>query len=409
MKKNIFYLTVIQILRFLAPLITFPYLTRVLGVESFGTLAYATGIIIYLTLIVEFGFNKTSIIQVTKLKSEKNKLSQYIYTVIVSQLFLYFLSILVIYTLYIMSSMSIQLFELIIVLSLTPLGLIFTPNWLFIGLEKVKDLVPFTLSGRLISIPLTIYYVKGPQDILIAGLIQSSAFLISGLICIFYLFRRNFLLKPKIKINNIIQALKGSFFIFITNFASNLYMAAVPIAIGIILGPIYVGYYKVADNIKSISLNLMSPIFNAVYARFNHLRNEKNTDSNLFLKKYFKISLSLSLCGSIILFIFSKLIIVIIAGEEYLPGEIVLKIYAIVINISVFNQFFGTQTLITLGYHKIFSLIVCIGGCFSVIFIYPLIKEFNITGAAVSVLTSEILIFLLLVYTHKKNNINILT
>lgn len=407
MKKNIFYLSLIQVLRFLTPLITFPYLTRVLGVEGFGMLAYASGIVIYLTLIVEFGFSKISIIKVTKLRENKNALSNYIVTIFCSQLILYSLSILILLILHLLLSFSLDLFKLILILSLSSLGLIFTPNWLFLGLERIKELIPFTLFGRLISILLTIFFVNGPDDLLIAGLVQSSAFLISGLICIIYLITTKILFSYTIKLAHISQSFKDSFFIFITNFASNLYMAAVPIIIGIVLGPTYVAFYKVSDNIKSISLNLMNPIFNAVYSRFNSLYNKDRQQSILFINRYFKLSLTLSILGSSILFIFSKYIIEIIAGNNYLPAEIVLKIHALVITISVLNQYLGTQTLITLGYHKIFSFIVCIGGCLSIIFIYPLIKEFNITGAAMSVAISEIIIFILLTLMHSNKKIKI--
>lgn len=401
-------MAIIQILKFVTPLITFPYLTRVLGVEAFGNLAYASGLIIYLTLIVEFGFNKISVINASKLKENKEYLSEYIYTIFSTQLILYFSSMILVFISYIFFPFSIDFLYLIVILSLSSFGLIFTPSWLFLGIEKIKALVPFTIIGRLISIPLIIFFVKGPDDILIAGLIQSSAFLISGFICTIYLIKNKYLLRYKFKFNNIISALKDSSLIFITNFASNMYMAAVPIIIGLILGPVYVAYYKVADNIKAISLNLMSPIFNAVYSRFNNLYNRDINESRIFLKKYFRFSLILSICGASILFIYSKNIITIIAGEEYLPGSIVLKIQSLVIIFSVLNQFLGTQTLIPLKYHKQFSIIVCIGGITSLIFIYPLIYNFSIIGAAISVLISEILIFILLLHTHKNKEINIL-
>ncbi len=301
-----------------------------------------------------------------------------------------------------------EMLKILSVLSLSVLGGIFAPNWLFLGLEKMKELVPLVITGRILTVPLFLIFVKNSDDIVIAAFIQSSAFLVSALLCIMFIINKKLLGKPVFEIRMMIESVKDSFFMFITNFASNMYMAAVPIILGMLLGPIYVGYYKVADNIKAIALNLMSPVFNVVYSRFSSLLKEDISSAWLIMRKYFLFSFLLALTGSGIAFMFSDVIIKIIAGSEYSNSVIILKVMAFVIIVSVFNQFLGVQTLVPLGYSKYFSLIVCIGGGVCLSSIFPLIKFYGVLGAAISVLFAEMSIGILLIGFHKVKKIPLL-
>ena len=408
MKKDIFYLAIIQILRFVVPLITFPYLTKTLGVKSFGLLAYCSGIIAYFALIVEYGFNKIATAKIAKIKHDKELLSKYSWAVFTCQILLFFICIILFILLTWIFNVDVQEKNIILILSLAVLGSVFTPSWFFLGMGKMKEQVPIVLTGRLLTIPLIIIFVKNENDIEIAAFLQSSAFLVSAIISCIYIKISKVINKITFDKKEIVEAYKESFYMFLTSFSSNLYMAAIPVIIGVVMGPVYVAYYKVADNIKSISLSLMSPIYNVIYTKFNTLLVSDDEKANNLLRKGFFYSLLIAFFGASIIFLFSKLIILIIANESFMPADALLKIVPFIIVLSVFNQFFGVQTLVSIGLSKDFSKIICIAGVSSLVIIYPLINNYGVIGGSISALLSELMVGLFLYMLHRKKKIYIL-
>jgi PST family polysaccharide transporter len=71
---NFMYLSILQGMNLLLPLITFPYLVRVLGIEKFGLIMFAQAFIVYFSMLADYGFNLSGIREVSSNRNNKNKL-----------------------------------------------------------------------------------------------------------------------------------------------------------------------------------------------------------------------------------------------------------------------------------------------------------------------------------------------
>jgi O-antigen/teichoic acid export membrane protein len=409
-KKNIYYLVIIQALQYIVPLLTFPYLTRVLLPEGFGTLAFCLGIVSYLGLISQYSFSLTATSKLAQMRSKSNttEISNYYWTITISKFILLSLGSLVL--MLVVTNID-KLYELRFILLgcyLTVVGNTLLPNWFFQGIEKMKELAIIILIGRLMTIPLVFYLVLDVDDIWLAATIQGSGLVISGAFSIIYLIRKGLINNFYFNFKAIKTELMEGTSVFIATVGVNLYTASIPVFIGFFVGNVYVGYYNVADSIKRIALTLFNPIYQSIYPRINYLIKSDINQAALLIRKYFFISVSLALFMAINLNLFSEQIIAIVAGAGYEPSIIILRIMAILIVISVVNNFLGVQTLIPVGLKNKFSRIVLVSALFSMAYIFVLVSNYNAIGASVAVVITEFIIMCSLFSLHRKKGISII-
>jgi O-antigen/teichoic acid export membrane protein len=404
---NILYLGIIQLLRLGLPLLTFPYLTRVLGVENFGILAFSIGIVTYISLIVDFGFTQIATSKIAKIRDSQIDVDIYFSSVLAAKiLLLLFSSVFLILALLILDVNDIQKC-VVITLLLVPSGTLLTSTWFFIGLERMKSLVPIDIIGRFVSIPLIFIFVKDQNDIIFAALFQGLSFVVSGVLALIYIYNKKLVTSLSFNPKFIGESLNEAKDIFFMSLASNLYTASIPVFLGILLGPIYVAYYKVADNIRGVAVGLLSPISNATFSRVSHLVKENQILAKKTITKFFLIGIILAIFGNAIIFFNAELIVKILAGEGYEQSILVLKLMVIVIQLGVCNQYIGIQSLIPFGYKNQLSKIVLLAATITLISIYPLINMFGLLGAIFSAISAEFLILIFLIVFHRNVKLNI--
>jgi PST family polysaccharide transporter len=405
--KNIAYLGLSQIIKFIIPLMTFPYLTRVLGVEGFGLFVLLTAIIGYGTMIVQFGFDLSATAEVARIKDDKNKLSEFAYRIIFVKILLCIITLIIIHTVIKINVSSDSVYNQIIYFYPAIIGAVFFPSWLFQGLEKMKVMAMILLIGRASTIPFVFVYVNSSQDLYLAGLFQSIAVVISAIISIFFIKKEKLLNAPNFKNKEIYKTLSDGWALFLSSVSYSMYSTATPLIIGFLSGPAAVAYFNIAQTIKNVALNLMAPIYQSIFPRVNALMESNINLAKDFIAKYLVISLILGFFGVSVLIIFPELIITIVSGDEYIAASPILIILAISILFSIMNNFFGLQTLIPFGYQNVFSKIVIIAGVLGLALTFILTGFYDSFGAAIAILLTEILVLILLLKTHIKLELDV--
>lgn len=407
LNKNIFYLAILQGSYFILPLLTFPYLVRVLGPYSFGLLGFCQATMQYLVMVTDYGFNWSATQDVSKSKNDKEKLTTIFWNVFFSKIILALSAIVIFFgiTFFIKELYYAQ----VVLISFIPmvLGNILYPVWFFQGLEKMKWITLCSLSARLLLIPLTFLLVKNPQDIWLAALIQGGVNFIAGLIGFAIIINNNWIGKLVFDYDGIIYSLKSGWHIFISTAAISLYTTTTVVVLGFICGPVSVGYFNAANTIRNAAQSLMNPIYQAVYPRINSLFEENYAKSMNLLKKSFKGVLFISFSGSLLLCILSPIIIRYGVGDKYTESISILRILAFLPFIISLSNFFGIQTMLTHGYKRQFSKILLICGVMHVIIIAPLIFFAGAYGAAMTVLITEIVVASLMYLFLKRKKINL--
>lgn len=395
-RKNIFILFLIQGTNYIFPLLTIPYLSRIFGPSGMGALALSQAIILYLVMLIDFGFNLTvtrriSIANENKNQKEINRL--FTHTILIKFFFLAF-SIILTFLLcqFIPQFKNIQYLIYIGFISL--LGATLNPIWLFQGLQRMSILlIPTTLS-KFVSLLLIFVFVNGSDDINWAMFFICLGLFISGLISILYVFKLKLAKFCKFDYFFSKNLLVESSYIFVSYLGSSIYTTMNTFIMSFFVGLRNIGIYSSADKVITTSQSLMGPLNQAIFPNLSNFNNK-----NEYLLKFKKFGIILTLIGfliSILIFLSSRFIVSILYGSEFYESYKILEILSILPLVISLGILFGQWGLIVIGEAKLLGKIYILGGLSHLLHIFILINYYDIYGAAVSIVITETIVSLML-------------
>lgn len=405
-KKNIFILFIIQGTNYIFPLLTIPYLSRIFGPTGIGALALAQATILYLTLVVDFGFNLTVTRKISIACDKKDylKINQlYTQTLVIKFLIFLIVSLIVLLVCEFIPQIN-SIKNLIYIGFISLLGAVINPIWLFQGLQRMSMLlIPTTLS-KLISLLLIFVFVKESTDINLAMLFTSLGVFLSGIVSLYYVKKLNLAAFCKININEAFKLVGESAYIFLSYIGSSVYTTMNTFIMSFFVGFRDIGIYSSADKVVMTSQSLMSPIHQAIFPNLSSFSNK-----NDYLKKFKKYGILLSSIASVIsllLFFLSKNIVSILFGSKFYYAYKILEILSPLPLIISLGVIFGQWGLIVIGESKVLGKIYLIAGLLHLSYIFIMLNYFGIYGAAVSIVLTESLVsvFLLVMFLRKIKN-----
>ncbi|MBT5400756.1 flippase [bacterium] len=408
--SNFFSLSILQWVNYILPLITFPYLVRVLGVELFGILALATALISYFNVIVDYGFNLTAVNEIATHSNNKKKVEQIYSIVITVKLLLTLVS-------FIILSLIISIFEIfsnnweIYLLTFgVVIGQAIFPVWFFQGIEKMKYIAYINIFAKVIFTALILLFVEHEGDYHLVPTFISLGFIISGVLSI-VLVRNKFGVRFSLQeFSNIKRALLENWHIFISNIFVSLYTTTNILLLGIMTNNTITGYYAIAEKIIHAFGNILTPLSQAIYPLLSkkYFINKKYFFG--FVKRLGLIYTAFSVVVVLIMYIYSDLIITIVTGKA---DQHVIEIYFIlmftVMTIPLGPLF--TQVLNIMKLKRSLSKISRDAFIFTIVFAPISIYTYSTIGLAVVAVFAQIFIISLCINkittTKSKNNENI--
>ena len=293
--ENFFSLSILNGLNILLPLITLPYLVRVLGPEKYGTVSFVLVVIQYITLLSNYGFTYSATRLISQNRNDLNKVSVYFNSIIHIKIFisLVILLILMICVFYIPKLQKEY------ILYLMGAGIVFgdvlNPTWLFQGMEKMKYLTLTNFISKITFTILTFFVIKQVSDYPYVCLLTSIGYLFSGIFSTFfafYIFKIRLLL-PK-REDYIFQLTEG-WYIFVSTLGMNLYRNTNIFILGILTKDSIVGLYSAAEKLVRALQTPVTPVSEALYPYFSnrfHNTDKSNNVKTLYkLGKYYFISI----------------------------------------------------------------------------------------------------------------------
>lgn len=375
--NNIGYLTALQFAGYIFPLITIPYLARVLGVDNFGKIAFASAVIVWFQTISDWGFNFTATRDVARNRDNLIKVSEIFSNVLWARLLLVLFSFLILFVLTVIIPQFNEQRDILFATFLLVPGHVLFPDWFFQAMERMKYVTILNITSKLVFTISIFLFVKQKSDYILQPLLISLGYLVSGGIALFIiLFKWNIKLhRPRL--SAILNSLRNSTDVFINNLMPNLYNSFSTVLLGILSGSVANGILDAGVKFINISQQFMGVISRAFFP-FLSRKIEKHD-------VYVKINIVLSLCLSIVLFLSAPLIIKIFFTAEFYEAILVLRIMAVSIVFLSLINIYGTNYMIIIGKEKELRNItfICsiIGLCLSV----PLIYYFHFYGAALTV------------------------
>ncbi len=299
--ENFLSLSILQIANYILPLITVPYLIRVLGFEYFGLITLAVVVIEYFILITNYGFELTATREISIHQKDINKISEIFSSVMVIKflllIFSFFILTFIVFTF--------EKFHKDWILYYLTFGIvvgnILFPSWFFQGIENMKYITVLNFISKLSFVLLIFLFVRNADDYYLVPLLNSLGYIFAGLLSLAIItkkFKVKFIL-PEFKV--IKQYFLDGWHIFLSRIYVNLYTNTNVLILGILTNNVQVGYFSVVQKIVLAVGKMLEPVNQVLFPYLSKLY-KNNTD--LFFSKISRLT-KLFLFGSISLFIFS--------------------------------------------------------------------------------------------------------
>jgi len=393
--ENFVALSVLQGANYILPLITLPYLVRVLGPEKFGLVAFAQAFVGYFQIITDYGFNLSATREISINRENKEKISEIFSSVIVIKSFLFLFSLII---------MSVVVFffnkfgqdRLIYYISFgMVLGQTIFPVWFFQGMEKMRYITFLNILAKVIFTVAIFVVVKESSDYLYVPLLNSLGFIIAGILGLWIVFK-DFRIGFKIvKLEELKRQIKEGWYIFISTISINLYKNNSILLLGLFASNEIVGYFIIAKKIIDVLNQIAGIISQTVYPYVSAKIKMNYKKTVQFLQKVGLLIAFYTFIMGVILFVFSSKVIYIISGAYFKESILSLKLMSFVpmfIGINVPN----VQIILGKGLDKKFSKTVLIGAISDIILNFSLVPYFSYIGSCITVIIVELLVTILL-------------
>lgn len=392
--KNFGYLTAMQVAGYVFPLLTIPYLARVIGVDKFGEIAFAAAIVLWFKTISEWGFNYTATRDVAQNRDDKEAVSQIFSNVLWARLLLGGISFMLLY-------MGIEFVpylqdkKLLLVLTfLTVPADILLPQWFFQGLERMKFITIFSVLTKLLFTVGVFIFIKEKNDFILQPLLTVVGTIVSGL-CALYLIHVRWgynLRKPQVK--EIIKTIKESSDVFINTMMPNLYNSFSAVLLGFFGGGTANGILDAGTKFVIITKSFLDLFSRAFFPFLSRKINNHNY--------YEKLTIYIASLFSITLFLSAPLIIKLFFTKEFYEAIGVLKIVSVSILFLAFIDVYGKNYMIIKGYERELRNITIVGSLVGFLIAWPLIYYFSFIGAALTVTLTRVLLGISIMIAAKK-------
>lgn len=374
--ENFLSLSALKLLGYIFPLITLPYLARVIGVDKFGELAFAAAIVIYFQTLVDFGFNYTAVRDIARIRDDSNKVSRIFSTIMVAKIILMLISLaLLLVCIYIFPSFYENRQILLLTFLYIP-GYIIFPDWFFQAMEQMKYITLLNLLAKLLFTGLVFVFIKEKSDYIFQPILTALGFFLSGMISIPLIIKKY---KVKLCIPSFIEitnTIRGSWNMFISLFFPNLYTNFSIILLRTYSGMTATGLYS--SGYKFIELtDQLSSVLSRTFYPFLARRMDKH-------KTYVIISFSISIIAGLFLFFGADLLIKIFYTTDFSASAKVIKIMSICPIFLFLMNTFGPNYLVLIGKDYILRNIIIFCSIGGFILSWIIVPKYSYIGVAIT-------------------------
>ena len=391
LRKNLIYNILYQILVLVLPLVTVPYVSRVLGANGVGIYSYTYSIVYYFMLIALLGINNYGNRAIAQSRDNKNDLSKKFISIYVIQLIMSFVMI-ILYLAYIF--LFCQEYKIIaLIQTIYLVSSMLDINWFFFGLEEFKITVTRSTLLKIVSLIFIFLFVKTPNQVWIYTLILATSTLLSQLLLWSFLFNRiNFV---KVGLKDIVVHIKPCLILFIPVIAISLYRVMDKIMLGIMGAVIEVGYYEQAEKIISIPTGIITAIGTVMMPRISNLVVKgQDEEAKKYISKSVKLMMFMAfpICFGIISI--ASDFIPIFLGDNFRKSIVLIYYLSITILFLSFANVIRTQYLIPKEKDNIYIGSVLLGALVNLIANFLLIPKLHSIGAAIGTVLAEFFVML---------------
>lgn len=400
-KKNFIMNAILTMSSFIFPLITFPYISRVLLVTGIGKVSFATSIISYFTIFAQLGIPTYGIRVCAQVRGNKEELSRVTHELLLINIVTTIIS----YIVFVVSLLTVPKMRdekiLMILMSFTIILSTIGMEWLYKALEKYTYITVRSLIFKLISVAAMFLFVHDKSDYIIYGAISVFAAGASNILNI--INAKKYIFFHYVGEYNFKKHLKSIGIFFAMACAVTIYTHLDTVMLGFMTTDVDVGYYNVAVKIKTILTSIVTSLGTVLLPRASYYIQYNELDKFYKVsKKAFNFVFIISVPLIIYFMFLADEVIRLLSGPTYgaaVPAMIIIMPTVFLIGL---NNILAIQMLIPLGKEKTVFYAELVGAVIDIVLNYIFIPIFKSSGAAIGTLVAEIIVTFICYWALRK-------
>jgi PST family polysaccharide transporter len=389
---NFLSLSTLEVVNYIIPLMTLPYLVRVLGPAKFGAVAFAQALVAYFVILTDYGYYLSGPRQISINRNDTLEVSRIFSRILIIKCLLMTITFLVlIIIIFTVPRFTSDKFLYIFAFGNVVGDLLF-PTWFFQGMERMKYITMLYLVAKLFFLVAIFVVVRTQEHYVYVPLLNSLGLIIAGIISL-VIIRRYFhiqlLLPPMMDIK---RELKNEWHFFVSTLSMSFYTYSGVFILGLVAKETYVGYYSAAEKLIRAVQRLLWAGSQSVYPHINRLAAASKKGALRFLRKFSLVFVASFLLASIMIFVLADFIVRILLGPQYLDSVVVLRILAILPFIISVGNVFGVQTMLAFDLKEVFSRILFITASVNLVLVVILSLLYQHIGASIAAVVTECIV-----------------
>ncbi|BDG18489.1 O-antigen transporter [Thermus thermophilus] len=385
--RNLFYLYAVQAANYLFPLVTLPYLARVLGPEGFGKLALAQALSQYLYIVLEYGFSLSATREVAKGRDQPEVLRGILGGVLGARALLFLPAAGA-------ASLALYLFPplrgefgLVGGGLLLALGMSLSPIWFFQGMERMGLVAFMEFFVRLLATLGIFFLVRSPGQVAWPLYLQALASFVVGFVGLAWAV--SWVGLPWPRFGEAWTWLKRGFSLFFFRAVVSLYTTANVLLVGLFLPPAQVALYAGAEKLTKALIPMWDPFNRLFLPRFSYLMEESPREASRLARWVGGVMLLLGLFAASVLVYAAPLLVRLLLGPGYEGVVPLMRVMAWLLPLIALSNFLGVQWMLSQKMDRPFNAIIFAAGLLNVALALLVVPHHGALGMAWVVVLSE--------------------
>lgn len=378
------------------PLVTIPYVSRVLGATGMGAVAFAQSISSYFSLVAVLGVTYYGVKVCAEVRNDRIALSKVVKEILAILL----ISTVIVYSVYLICMFTVPqfidqrmlFFEFGFTIWLQAFGM----EWFYQALEQYSYITIRSVIFKFIALILMFILVRKQSDYVLYGLTVIFAGCASNILNIIRV-RKLIVFSQKQKLE-IRRHFKPMVWYTMASIASGMYIQVDIVLLGFLRNNTQIGLYQLVSRIKSVLVTAVNSVGNVMLPRISYYQSHNQAEkTDSLIAKNINFVLVVGLAITALLALCAKPIVLIMGGFGFLGSIPPLSVIGGAVLFSALNIVLGNH-LIALNKEKYWALVNIVGLAMAIILNYILIRVLGILGAAISIVTCEGCMFAMRAY-----------
>jgi len=392
---NVASLFSVQVANFLIPLLTVPYIVRIIGPERLGLLNFSQAYIAYFTLLINYGFEMSAVRNIAGKRNDTAQTDRIFSEVLAGKFLLWLVST----VMFVAVTLAVPDFKdhlwLHICTYITCIGSVLAPFWIYQAMEDLGRVAVFNLAVKIIFSASVLLLIRQPDDYIYQNLMISISQVLVNMVALGVAIKRFKLKFTWPTQHQLVGRFKEDSTLFFSSIMITLYASSAPFFLGIFTTPYDVGIFSAGTRLEGIARSFVALALNQAFFPVVASAFGKGRDQGLrVVQMAFTPLILLMVSISVTLWLIAPIFITLFYGDKFTDAITVLRIVSLLPIIISASNLLGLHTMLNLRMDKAFFIITAIGSVIGLILNVVMINQIGYIGAAWAWVLAELYIVL---------------